>query len=135
MLSITKEDYLRAIFLLQEDTKEGVRAVDIARYLHLSKSTVSERLQELAAKKLIVSPKYGAVTFTKRGYAIASNLTRKHRLIEVFLMQVLHVPRGEVHAEAHALEHALSDSVAARLGKFLGNPTLDPHGKHIPLVQ
>lgn len=131
-LTITKEDYLRAIYRLLEDGAEEVRAVDLARQLKLSKSTVSERLQELVSQKLIHSPKYGAVTFTKKGKSIAENLTRKHRLIEVFLTKVLHMKESEVHAEAHALEHALSDNVAARLEVLLGSPATDPHGKRIP---
>lgn len=120
------------MFRLREDGAETVRAVELAKYLKLSKSTVSERLQELAVQKLIHSPKYGAITFTKKGESIARNLTRKHRLIEVFLTTVLHMKESEVHAEAHALEHALSDKVAAKLEALLGSPTRDPHGKRIP---
>ncbi len=131
-LTITKEDYLRGIFRLLEDGAPEVRAVDLAKHLHLSKSTVSERLQELAAQKLVKSPKYGSITFTKKGQEIAENLTRKHRLIEVFLTTVLHMPAHQVHEEAHALEHAVSDAVAARLETLLGSPTRDPHGKRIP---
>jgi DtxR family transcriptional regulator, Mn-dependent transcriptional regulator len=134
-LTTTKEDYLRALFRLVEDGADEVRAVDLARQLKLSKSTVSERLQELAAQKLILSPKYGAVTFTKKGRSIAENLTRKHRLIEVFLTEILKMKGSEVHVEAHALEHALSDKVAARLEMLLGSPSTDPHGKHIPKKQ
>jgi DtxR family transcriptional regulator, Mn-dependent transcriptional regulator len=131
-LTITKEDYLRAIYRLQEDGAEAVRAVDLAAKLRLSKSTVSERIQELVSQKLITSPKYGTITLTKKGKAIAQNLTRKHRLIEVFLTTVLHMKESEVHEEAHALEHALSDKVAARLEALLGSPVTDPHGKRIP---
>ncbi len=134
-LTTTREDYLRAVYRLQEDGADAVRAVDLAKYLGLSKSTVSERLQELAKQKLIQSPKYGTITFTKKGNQIAQNLTRKHRLIEVFLTKVLHMKEGEVHVEAHALEHALSDKVAARLEALLGSPTTDPHGKHIPKLK
>ena len=131
-LSYTKEDYLRTMYRLLEDGEHEIRAVDIAKHLKLSKSTVSERLQELAAQKLVISPKYGAITLTKKGSAIAQNLTRKHRLIEVFLIDVLHMKPSEVHEEAHALEHALSDKVAAKLEALLGSPRNDPHGKRIP---
>ena len=131
-LTITKEDYLRAMYRLLEDGAQVMRSVDIAKHLGLSKSTVSERLQELAAQKLVNSPKYGPITLTKKGKDIAKNLTRKHRLIEVFLTDVLHMRGSEVHAEAHALEHAVSDAVAARLEKLLGSPSTDPHGKRIP---
>jgi DtxR family Mn-dependent transcriptional regulator len=131
-LTATKEDYLRAIYRLHEDGEVDVRAVDLGKHLGLSKSTVSERLRELVSHKLISSPKYGTITLTKKGRAIAANLTRKHRLIEVFLIDVLGMKSSEVHQEAHALEHALSDKVAAKLEKLLGSPSLDPHGKCIP---
>ncbi len=131
-LTITKEDYLRAIYRLIEDGADEVRAVDLARALGLSKSTVSERLQELVSHKFISSPKYGTITLTNKGRSIAANLTRKHRLIEVFLTSVLKMNERDVHEEAHALEHAVSDAVAARLEKLLGSPKEDPHGKRIP---
>jgi DtxR family Mn-dependent transcriptional regulator len=131
-LTATKEDYLRAIYRLQEDGASQVRAVDLASKLKLSRSTVSERLQELSRERLVNSPKYGTVSLTKKGVGIAANLTRKHRLVEVFLIKVLGMKPSEVHEEAHALEHALSDTVAARLEKLLGSPTTDPHGKRIP---
>jgi DtxR family Mn-dependent transcriptional regulator len=131
-LTATKEDYLRAIYRLQEDGAPQVRAIDLAAKLNLSRSTVSERLQELSRQRLVNSPKYGAVSLTKKGNEIAANLTRKHRLVEVFLIKILGMKPSEVHEEAHALEHALSDTVAARLEKLLGSPTTDPHGRHIP---
>jgi DtxR family Mn-dependent transcriptional regulator len=109
-----------------------VRAIDLAAKLNLSRSTVSKRLQELSRQRLVNSPKYGAVSLTKKGNEIAANLTRKHRLVEVFLIKILGMKPSEVHEEAHALEHALSDTVAARLEKLLGSPTTDPHGRHIP---
>jgi DtxR family Mn-dependent transcriptional regulator len=134
MVSITKEDYLRAIFRLQEGAPDPVRAIDIARYLRLSRSTVSERLQKLAKEKMIVYPKYANLKFTKKGFDIAKNLTYKHRVIEVFLERKLGISSKEVHSEAHRLEHAMSDKVIKKLHHFLGKPQKDPHGKPIPKI-
>ncbi|HYV33229.1 MAG TPA: MarR family transcriptional regulator, partial [Candidatus Limnocylindria bacterium] len=68
-LTSTKEDYLRAIFiLLGRNGKVGT--TDIARYLNLSKSTVSERLKELMAQKLIEPSFYSSIRLTPRGYKI-----------------------------------------------------------------
>jgi DtxR family Mn-dependent transcriptional regulator len=126
----TKEDYLRAIFRLYEAGKP-LRLVDIAASLGLSKSTVSERVQELAADGYVLHKKYANLSFTRRGLAIARKITEKHRLVEVFLHNTLHIPKDQVHAEAHLLEHAVSDKVADRLRAFLGNPSHDPHGMRI----
>ena len=131
-LTITKEDYLRALYLIEKKRGAPARAVDLARELHLSRSTVSERLQELARQKLVLHGHYGDVALTSKGRHAAQNLTRKHRLIEVFLLRTLKVAAKDVHSEAHELEHAMSDAVIEKLAKFLGNPKVDPHGAPIP---
>ena len=131
-LSPTKEDYLRAIFVLRERNQGKVRANQVCKVLGLSKSTVSERLHELMNQKLIKPSFYSSIKFTKKGYIAAKNLTYKHRLIEVFLNRTLKMGKNQVHAEAHKLEHAFSDKVIKRLAKFLHNPKKDPHGELIP---
>lgn len=126
----TREDYVRAVFSLQEQGIQ-VRIIDIARYLHLARSTVSERIHDLEQARLIKTDRSGGIIFTAQGKKIAEQLTYKHRLIEVFLHKILHVDPKNVHAEAHKLEHAFSDNIITRLAKFLGNPKEDPHGKKI----
>ncbi len=130
-----KEDYLRAIYRLQEKSgsdNSPVKLTDLAQTLGLSKSTVSERVDELSDQGLVVHAPYSPLTFTKKGRTLARKLTHKHRIIEVFLHDVLHIPKSEIHAEAHRLEHAMSDKVIKKLGDFLGNPTHDSHGAVIP---
>ncbi len=105
---------------------------DIAKRLHLSKSTVSERLKELVDEGLVQAKPYSTVTLTRKGRYAATHLTYKHRMIEVFLSQVLKVPREKVHQEAELLEHACSDDVIQRMAIFLKHPTHDPHGTPIP---
>jgi DtxR family Mn-dependent transcriptional regulator len=132
-ITATKEDYIRAIYIL--DTAQSETGVtDIANRLGLSKSTVSERVNELVNEGLVVSEPYGKVTLTKRGSEVGKKLTYKHRIIEVFLHNTLHIPKDKIHAEAERLEHAFSDDVIKRLATFLGNPTNDPHGSVIPKV-
>src|SRR4051812_8823642 len=98
-ISPTREDYLRAILRLEEDGKSGT--TEIARYLDLSKSTVSERMRDLMKTGLVSQSSYSPIRLTAKGRKIAEELTRKHRTIEVFLYSVLKVPRGKVHQEAH----------------------------------
>ena len=130
-ISDTKEDYVRAVFLLNKAEKV-VTVTALAKKLHLSKSTVSERLKELASEGLVVAPHYGKITLTPAGNILGKKLTYKHRLVEVFLHQTLKMPKRAIHEEAEQLEHAISDEVARRLHKFLKNPTHDPHGSKIP---
>lgn len=123
----TREDYLRAIYLLGGDAS----VTTLAERLQLSKSTVSERLKDLATDGLVNAVPYQTISLTKRGSIIAETLTYKHRIIEVFLSEVLHIAVDEVHAEAEQLEHACSDKVIKHLADFLHHPTTDPHGTKI----
>lgn len=132
-LSTAKEDYLRAIYLLSQPT--GAAHVSaIAERLQLSKSTVSERLKELAALGLVTAKPYATVTLTPAGEARGKALTYKHRVIEVFLSETLGMPNDQIHDEAELLEHAFSDEAVKRLAAFLHHPTHDPHGSEIPHI-
>ena len=131
-LSAAREDYLRAIRRIQERNNGYATTTETARYLHLSKSTVSERLKDLMRDGLVVPDKYSSIKLTSRGQRIAQAITFKHRIIEVFLHSTLKIPREKVHAESHRLEHGVSDAVAQKLKHFLGNPKYDPHGMRIP---
>lgn len=130
-VSPTHEDYIRAIYLLQEaGAAPGI--IQIAKRLNLSKSTVSERIKELTRDGLTISKPYSTISLTKEGLALGRKMTYKHRLIEVFLHQTLKLPKDKVHPEAEQLEHAFSDEVIKRLDAFLKHPTHDPHGSPLP---
>ncbi|MEY2665606.1 MAG: hypothetical protein RLZZ480_711 [Candidatus Parcubacteria bacterium] len=129
-ISPTREDYIRAIYLLQERGEEpGI--VEIAKRLQLSKSTVSERIKELTTDGLTHSKPYSTISLTKQGLALGKKMTYKHRLIEVFLHQTLKLPKELIHEEAERLEHAFSDEAIKKLATFLNHPTHDPHGSLI----
>ena len=131
MISPVKEDYARAIFVLQE--KNGiVTPSELTQYLHLSKNTVSQMLYKMSSEGLVEFKKYGrSIGLSKKGLALAKRLTFKHRLIEKFLVDVLKRKPEEVHGEANLLEHAFSQESIESMEKILGRPSLDPHGKPI----
>ena len=129
-ITSTKEDYIRAIYILHKSDKEtGV--TNIAERLNLSKSTVSERVKELVRDGIATALPYAQVELTAKGVSIGKKLTYKHRLIEVFLYETLKMPKDKVHAEAERLEHAFSDEAIKQLDNFLNHPTHDPHGSPI----
>ncbi len=134
-LSATKEDYVRAIFLLNKQESTSASVTQIAERLELSKSTVSERIKDLVKDGLVDAPPYNEVVLTKTGKIVAQKLTYKHRLIEVFLNKTLKMSADTVHAEAEKLEHACSDNVIQRLAHFLDHPTTDPHGTKIDMPE
>lgn len=130
-ISPAREDYVRAIYLLQEQGEDpGI--MQIAKRLNLSKSTVSERIKELTHDGLTISKPYSSISLTKEGLALGKKMTYKHRLIEVFLHQTLKLPKNKIHEEAERLEHAFSDEAIRLLDIFLKHPTHDPHGSPLP---
>ena len=75
---------------------------------------------------------YHGVELTDKGVAIALEMLRHHRLIELFLAELLGMPWDRMHAEAERLEHVLSKELEERIAAKLGNPARDPHGDPIP---
>ena len=123
-LTKNKEEYLRAIFHISEETKKDVRCIELARYLEVSKASVSEMLKELYKFGLVKYKKNKKVKLTKTGERIASRITNKHRIIENFLIEVLDKKKSEVHIEADRLEHAFFDTSISKIRKLLKNPRL-----------
>ena len=135
MKQISREDYLRAIYVIyeaQKDKKEGIKSVDIAKHLNVSKASVSEMVRKLAKEGYIAVRPYSAIQFTKKGLSEARRIMHNHRVIEVFLKKILNYNINKVHEEAHRLEHAFSEGSINRLDKFLKNPKISPHGYPIP---
>lgn len=131
-LSTSTQNYLKAIWHLQEWQADPVPPSALAQRLGLRPSTVSDALRKLAEQGLVDHTPYGTVSFTDAGRRYAIEMVRRHRLIETFLVRVLHYSWDEVHDEAEHLEHAVSDKLINRLDELLGNPKRDPHGDPIP---
>lgn len=131
MFTANREDYLRGLYILEEE-KGKIKSIDLAHYLNVSKPSVSEMVKELDKEGLISYKKYSKLNFTSKGRKLAKRLTSKHRLIELFLKNVLKIDSNNIHQEAHRLEHAFSEESIKKLRKLLGNPKKDPHGKPIP---
>ena len=91
--------------------------------------------KDLDARGLVVYKPYRGVHLTAAGREKAIAMLRRHRLLEVFLVEMLGMDWAEVHAEAERLEHAISDRLAERLDATLGHPRVDPHGDPIPTPQ
>ncbi len=130
-LSISEENYLKAIYHLYKHG-EGIGTNAIARHLDTKPASVTEMLKKLADKKLLTYEKYQGVMPTRKGYAAALSIVRKHRLWEYFLVEKLKLGWDEVHEIAEQLEHIQSEILIEKLDAFLEFPKLDPHGDPIP---
>ncbi|RKQ35079.1 metal-dependent transcriptional regulator [Kocuria tytonis] len=131
-LSVSQQNYLRAIWNLGEWSAEPVTTSAVAQTVRLRASTVSDALKKLTEQGLVAHSPYGAIELTERGRALAVEMVRRHRLIETFLVEMLGYRWDQVHAEAEHLEHAASDFMIDRLDDLLGHPARDPHGDPIP---
>ena len=131
-LSASNEDYLKAIWKINEWQEEPVTSGQLAKTLGLSPSTVSEGVSRLASLGLVRHAPYGAVRLTEEGQQQAARMVRTHRLLETGLVQIFGYSWDEVHDEAERLEHAVSDLFVERLDHRLGHPGRDPHGDLIP---
>ena len=125
------QDYLKAIYALQEN-QEAVATSALAARLGVTPPSVSAMLKKLARRKLVRHTPYQPVRLTKAGARIALEVIRHHRILELYLAEVLGYRWDQVHAEADRLEHVISEELEERLFLALGEPTRDPHGHPIP---
>lgn len=132
MLSVTEENYLKAIYKLSRGDDAAVSTNAIAALLDTSAASVTEMLKRLTEKGYTTYEKYKGVRLREEGEAIATKMLRRHRLWEVFMVDKLHFSWDEVHPIAEQLEHIQSDKLIDRLEEFLHFPKFDPHGDPIP---
>jgi len=127
-----REDYVKAIYQL--GAGEPVRAAALARYLRVSRVSVSKAKRLLELDGLLESDAAASapLRLTRRGCRLAVAMVRRHRLLETFLHRSLRVPLERIHAEAERIEHVVSDDLALRIATMLGRPQRDPHGHPIP---
>src|SRR6266480_46067 len=128
-----QEDYLKALYLLRGDERP-VPTRDLAQRLGISSPSVSEMVTRLSGQGLVEHDRYRGQQLTREGRKVALELVRHHRLLEMFLVQVLGYHWDEVHDEAERLEHVISERMEQRIFELLGRPQLDPHGHVIPTL-
>ncbi len=134
MLSPVVEDYLKAVWSLQQ-TETPVATSRIAERLGLSPAAVTAMVKRLAEQNLLRHEPYYGVRLTAAGELAALRIVRRHRVLELFLVEVLGYEWDRVHDEAERLEHAASDELIERLARLLGEPERDPHGAAIPSAE
>ena len=132
-LTRAQEDYLKALYQLHGD-HQPVPTRDLAQRLGISSPSVSEMVTRLSAQGLVEHDRYRGQQLTREGRKVALELVRHHRLLEMFLVQVLGYSLDEVHDEAERLEHVISERLEQRIFELLGRPELDPHGHAIPTL-
>lgn len=129
--SAAEQNYLKAIHRLG-GAERVVPPAEIAVILKVRAPSVTGMLKRLARANWIDYSPGDRVRLLPAGVAEARRVIRRHRLLELFLVQVLGLDWSEVDTEAEALEHAVSTRLEQALAAHLGDPTEDPHGHPIP---
>jgi DtxR family transcriptional regulator, Mn-dependent transcriptional regulator len=133
--SSTVENYLKAIYQGQSTLPGHERLVpmgQVAAALGVAPGTATTMVKALAESGLAEYEPYSGVRLSAAGEKLAGLVLRRHRLVELFLVQVMGMSWAEVHDEAEQLEHVVSERLIERIDEMLGRPTHDPHGDPIP---
>ena len=129
-ITISKENYLKAI-AEAESEGEVVKAVTLARWLHVSAPAVTMAIRRLSRDSLIAVAADGQITLTAAGGEIATRLLNRHHLIERMLTEIFGLEWFKVHDEAEQLEHAVSADFERKLVERLGTGGVCPHGNRV----
>jgi DtxR family transcriptional regulator, iron-dependent repressor len=128
--TVAEEEYLQTMYWLQE-AGLPITGANIARAMQVSAPTVHEMLGRLEVDGYVDRAADKSLTFTESGREHASDIVRRHRLIERFLTDVFDIPWDQVHEEAERLEHWMSPVVEERMLKAIGDSKTCPHGHPI----
>ncbi|MBW8362284.1 MAG: metal-dependent transcriptional regulator [Kaistella sp.] len=131
MISLTEENYLKAIFHLT-DEENLVTINDLSKFLNVKMPSVNSMMKKFAEKKWIVYESYKPLKITDTGMKEAALVVRKHRLTEMFLVEKMNFGWENVHEIAEQLEHLQSEIFFDKMDEILNYPKLDPHGEPIP---
>jgi DtxR family transcriptional regulator, Mn-dependent transcriptional regulator len=128
--SASMEEYLEALYTLTQDGQTATTS-EISRKLNIAPPSVTEMLRKLADGGYINYLPYQGVTLTDKGFALAEKMTRKHRILERFLHDVLKIGNDKVHSEACEMEHSLSDSTERAMCQNLNSPARCPDDEKV----
>jgi DtxR family transcriptional regulator, Mn-dependent transcriptional regulator len=129
-VTVAEEEYLQIIYWLQE-AGLPITGANIARAMQVSAPTVHEMIGRLEADGYVTRAADKSLSFTESGKEQATQIVRRHRLIERFLTDVFEIPWDQVHEEAERLEHWMSPMVEERMLRAIGDAKTCPHGHPI----
>jgi DtxR family transcriptional regulator, Mn-dependent transcriptional regulator len=129
--SAAMREYLAEIFRLQEDSPT-VSTTSLAERLNVSAPAVPRMLKRLKSAGYVKHVPYQGVELTERGRVEALKEIRRHRILEVFLVNIMGFSWDEVHEHAEEMGQGLNDAISQRMAEMTQFPTRCPHGEPIP---
>ncbi len=131
MISLTEENYLKAIFHLRNEDNT-VTVNELSKFLNVKMPSVNNMMKKFAQKNWVIYESYKPLKITKEGNKEAALIVRKHRLTEMFLVEKMNFGWENVHEIAEQLEHVHSEMFFEKMDEILKYPKIDPHGEPIP---
>ncbi|GAA5522071.1 metal-dependent transcriptional regulator [Aliifodinibius salicampi] len=131
VLSQAVEDYLKVIYRIELEGNKAT-TTKVADALEVSSASATNMVKRLSKMGLVDYESYKGASLTKSGKKIALEIIRHHRLLELYLLEVMGYSWDEVHEEAEKLEHHISEQFEEKIAQLLDDPTHDPHGDPIP---
>lgn len=131
MISLTEENYLKAIFHLRNDDNT-VTVNELSKFLNVKMPSVNNMMKKFALKNWVLYETYKPLKITEEGKKQAALIVRKHRLTEMFLVEKMNIGWENVHEIAEQLEHVHSELFFDKMDEILQYPKFDPHGEPIP---
>jgi DtxR family Mn-dependent transcriptional regulator len=128
--SVSREDYLKAIWELEQDDQAPISA-RLAEELEVTPPAVTAALKRMTRDALLRIERDGHIRLTRKGRSEAERLALRHQLAEKLLTEVIGLHWTLAHAAAERLEHGLSPEVEALLIRRFGADSACPHG--VPL--
>jgi DtxR family Mn-dependent transcriptional regulator len=127
------EDYLKAIYKLESTLDgKGVPTSKLAKEMEVSNASVTNMVKRLSDLGMVTYESYYGSKLTDAGRKIALEMIRHHRLLELYLAEMLGYSWDQVHDEAEKLEHHISEQFEDKISELLNDPKFDPHGDPIP---
>jgi len=131
MNSLTKENYLKALFYLANEKNE-ISVKDLSEYIGVRMPSVGSMMKKFSIEGWVIYESYKPIILTEIGRKKAALIVRKHRLTEMFLVEKMRFGWEEVHNIAEELEHIQSTIFFDKIDELLNYPSTDPHGAPIP---
>lgn len=131
-MSVSTENFLKNIYLLNQEGQSAVTGSLLAEKLDVSVAAVTDMARKMGRQGLLIYKPYRFLVLSEEGQKLALKVIRKHRLWELFLHKVLEMDLMSVHEEAEKLEHHTSDKLMEQISHYLDEPDFDPHGDPIP---
>jgi len=122
VISANMEDYLETIHLLEQD-QGNVRVKDIADKMNISRASVSGAVKNLEKQGLVSHPRYDLITLTLKGATHAEQIYARHRVILIFLREILNLDEETAEKDACRIEHNISPRTFKRLKAFVEEST------------